>query len=103
MHEQTVHALAQLIRHTRGGLTTIEKWVEQTPREALAADVKQLCELFLDDSKGRSGYHRVVYVVRGLLTQLDTTLSTAPQAPVPAPHTTPSTRPAPVAARSFRS
>ena len=84
MRPATVHALAQLLRYTRGSVTTIEKWVEQTPPEHFAAECAE-----------------AIYVARGLLMQLDTTLATAPDAPVTAATTKPSTRPAPVAARSL--
>ena len=85
MRPHTVHAVAQLVRHTRGLLTTIEKWVAATPPEALAAEIGE-----------------VLWLVRGALTDLTTTLGTPrpPAAPVPAPSATTDRPAAPAAARS---
>jgi hypothetical protein len=74
----TVHALAQFIRHTRGLLTTVEKFAANTPPEALHAEIGE-----------------VIFSLRGALNDLSTTLGTPrpPAAPVPAPSPT-SDRPA---------
>jgi hypothetical protein len=84
MRPATVHALAQFLRHTRGCVTTIEKWVAQTPPEVLAAECDE-----------------VIFLVRGVLADVNTTLSTAPvpdRAGVGDPTTVDSARP--TAARS---
>jgi len=39
MRPATVHALAQAIRHTRGLLATLEKWIAATPPELLAREL----------------------------------------------------------------
>ena len=85
MRHDTVHAAAQMVRHTRGLLTTIEKWVARTPPEVLAAEATE-----------------VLALVRGALTEMNTTLGTTPAdaAPVPAPARPISDRPADQAARS---
>jgi len=56
-----VHALAQLVRHSRGLVTTVEKWVANTPPEALPGEVAE-----------------VLWVMRGALTDLTTTIGNAP-------------------------
>jgi len=68
-----VHAVAQLVRHSRGLVTTLEKWVAATPPEALPGEVAD-----------------VLWLVRGALTDLTTTLGTPRPvaAPVPAPSVT---------------
>jgi hypothetical protein len=73
MRPATVHALAQLLRHTRGCVTTIEKWVGATPPAVLAEECAE-----------------VIFLVRGILADVNTTLGTprSPTAPVPAPPTT---------------
>jgi len=83
MRPHTVYALGQLIRHTRGCVTTIEKWVENTPPEAFGEECDE-----------------VIWTLRKMLTNLSTTLGTVPSAPVPAPPTTTIDRPAVQAARS---
>jgi hypothetical protein len=45
MRPDTVHAGAQFIRHTRGYLNAIEKWVAHTPPERVAAEVAELLQL----------------------------------------------------------
>ena len=79
MRPHTVHALAQMIRHTRGLLTTVEKFIANTPPEALHEEIGH-----------------VLFQARGALTELTTTLGTPrpPAAPVPAPSTNTSDRPA---------
>jgi len=61
MRPATVHMLAQLLRHTRGCVTTIEKWVAQTPPDVLPGECAE-----------------VIYLVRGALADVNTTLGTAP-------------------------
>jgi hypothetical protein len=39
MRPDTVHALAQWVRHTRGVLTTTEKWLARTPPAAVAGEL----------------------------------------------------------------
>jgi hypothetical protein len=79
MTPDTVHAAAQMVRHSRGLLTTIEKWVAKTPPDVLATEVADLIAL-----------------VRGALTDINTTLGTtpAPAAPVSAPARPTGDRPA---------
>jgi hypothetical protein len=83
----TVHALAQFIRHTRGLLTTVEKWIANTPPEALHEEIGQ-----------------VLFVARGTLNDLSTTLGTPrpPAAPVPAPSPTSDRPAAPVRPPDFQ-
>jgi hypothetical protein len=84
MRPATVHAVAQLVRHSRGLLTTLEKWVAATPPEALREEI--------DD---------VLWVARGALTAIITTIET-PRPPAAPPRTVPvsTDRPAaPAAAR----
>jgi len=87
MRPATVHALAQFLRHSRGCITTVEKWVATTPPEVLAEECAE-----------------VIFLVRGALADLNTTLGTSrsPTAPVPAPPATTADRPAPTAARLSR-
>jgi hypothetical protein len=80
MRPATVHALAQLIRHLRGCVTTVEKWIAQTPPEAMQNETAA-----------------VIFLVRGALTDVMLGLSRLP-APEPAPTTT-ADRPAELAAR----
>jgi len=61
MRAPTVHMLAQLLRHGRGCVTTIEKWVAQTPPDVLAEECGE-----------------VIFLVRGVLADVNTTLATAP-------------------------
>jgi len=84
MRPQTVHFVLQAVRHTRGLVTTIEKWVAQTPADVFASE----CE-------------EVIRVVRSALQEIHTTVGTSRSstAPMP-PTTTPADRPAVVAARS---
>ena len=39
MRPPTVHALAQGIRHTRGLLATLDKWIATTPPEQVATEL----------------------------------------------------------------
>jgi hypothetical protein len=73
MRPDTVHAVAQLIRHTRGLLTTIEKWVAATPPEELPGEVEAVNEW--------------ISLLRGALTELSTTLGS------PRPSAAPSSAP----------
>jgi hypothetical protein len=41
----TVYAVAQWIRHTRGCLTTAEKWVAETPPDQLADECREVIRL----------------------------------------------------------
>ena len=59
MRPATVHCVAQLVRHSRGLLTTIEKWVAATPPDQLHEEAAQLLGL-----------------MRGSLTDVITTLET---------------------------
>jgi len=83
MRPQTVHALAQLVRHTRGCVTTLEKWVAATPPEAFATEAAE-----------------AIALVRVALTEMNTTLGTSrpSAAPLPGSRTVPD-RPAVLAAR----
>ena len=81
MRPATVHAFAQLIRHTRGLLTTIEKWVGATPPDALAGEILA-----------------VVEGVRHALTDLNTALGTSRPDAAPLP-TSPVTADRPAADR----
>jgi len=82
MRPQTVHFLAQLVRHSRGLVTTTEKWVAQTPPEAFAEEATA-----------------VVVQLRTALTSLERSLLIDAPRSSTAPPTTPD-RPAAVAARS---
>ena len=68
MLPSTIHGEAQLIRHTRGWLTSLEKWVAQTPPDQLAAEITD-----------------AIAEARLVLTALNTALSMSrpPAAPVP--------------------
>jgi len=69
MRPDTIHAAAQLVRHTRGLLTTIEKWIAKTPPEALPGEIAA-----------------VVALVRDALTAMNMTLGTPrPDVAAPAP------------------
>jgi len=83
MRPATLHALAQLLRHTRGCVTTIEKWVAQTPPERLGEECGE-----------------VIFLVRGFLADVQTTLSTAPGDRAGAGETTTDDSARPTAARS---
>ena len=48
MRPDTIHAAAQLVRHTRGLLTTIEKWIAKTPPEALPGEIAAVVALVRD-------------------------------------------------------
>lgn len=69
MRPQTVHFVAQLVRHTRGLVTTTEKWVAQTPPEAFATECAE-----------------VIGLIRGTLTDLTTAISTPRSATAPLPN-----------------
>jgi hypothetical protein len=59
MRPDTVHAVAQFIRHTRGYLNAIEKWIAHTPPERVAeesAQVLQLARLHLTELETRLGH-----------------------------------------------
>jgi hypothetical protein len=67
----TVYAVAQWIRHTRGALTSAEKWIDATPPAQLAAEGRE-----------------VIALGRVLLAELETILrtsrsTTAPSSPSP--------------------
>ena len=90
MRPQTVHCVAQLVRHSRGCITTLEKWVATTPPDVFAAECAE-----------------VIFLIRGGLTDLerivqhlDTTLAQPRSSTAPAPAPTPADRPAVLAARS---
>jgi hypothetical protein len=72
LRPDTVHALAQFIRHARAGLTTAEKFLAHTTPETLHEELGH-----------------VIFVARGALNELTTTLGSAPAsaAPGPAPST----------------
>jgi hypothetical protein len=84
MRPATVHCVAQLVRHSRGLVTTLEKWVAATPPEVIHEEAAE-----------------VIWLVRGALTDVITTLGTPrPSAvPPPAPPTTADRPAAPAAAR----
>ena len=48
MRPHTVHAGAQLVRHTRGLLTTIEKWAANTPPADLHWELTELLRVMRD-------------------------------------------------------
>jgi hypothetical protein len=110
----TVHAAAQLVRHTRGILTAIEKWAAATPPEMLHDEADEVIELLhgaltevieLHEGGGLTNVieqplhaeiARVTGIVRSGLTTLNTRLGT-PQpkaAPIPPGNTTRRERPA---------
>lgn len=62
----TDHALAQLIRHTRGCVTTIEKWIASTPSDQLVVESAE-----------------VIRLLRGRLTDLETCISTSRSSTAP--------------------
>ena len=80
MRPATVHFIAQLIRHTRGSVTSFEKWIAQTPPEYVVQESVE-----------------AIHRVRGVLIALETALVRAPvnDRAVPAPPTTdrPAVRP----------
>lgn len=67
MRPATIHAAAQLVRHTRGFLTVMEKWVAATPPELLHEEIAQ-----------------VIWLVRGGLASVNDTVGTSqpPAAPL---------------------
>jgi len=71
MRPDTVHAMAQLVRHSRGLVTTVEKWIAHTPPEVVQSEIDE-----------------VIAFVRDALTQTNNSLGTPrPAAPSPAPVT----------------
>lgn len=68
----TVYALAQWIRHTRGCLTTAEKWVAQTPPDQVAAEALE-----------------VIGLARHALTEIETILRTSRSSTAPFSTSTP--------------
>jgi hypothetical protein len=86
MRPATVHALAQAIRHGRGLLATLEKWLAATPPEQVAGELAI-----------------ALAAARGALWELNTTLGRPRSSTAPAPASRPNTdRPAAQAARSSR-
>jgi hypothetical protein len=85
MTPDTVHAIAQWIRHSRGLLTTLEKWLARTPPEAQAQELAEM-----------------IAVARGAFAQIEMRLgSPRPSAaPSSAPAHATGDRPAEMAARS---
>ena len=64
----TIHGEAQLIRHARGWLTSLEKWVAQTPPDQLGAEITD-----------------AISQARRVLTELDTALSLSRPSAAPVP------------------
>jgi len=79
----TVHLIAQLIRHQRGFLTTVEKWIGQTPPEAVHEESRE-----------------AIFRMRGVLIALEEALVHAPVNDRTVTASTTTDRPAPPAARS---
>jgi hypothetical protein len=84
MRPATVHAVAQLVRHSRGLLTTVEKWIAATPPEALPEEAEQL-----------------VWIARGALTMVITTLE-EPRPPAAPPRAVPVSPDRPAASAAAR-
>jgi hypothetical protein len=57
MRPHTVHALAQLLRHTRGIVTTIEKWAWNTRPDEFASEIRE-----------------AIFLVRGALADMNNTI-----------------------------
>jgi hypothetical protein len=84
MRPATVHAVAQLVRHSRGLVTTIEKWVAATPPEALREEIDE-----------------VLWVARGALAAMITTIE-VPRPPAAPPQPVPMSADRPAAAAAAR-
>ena len=84
MRPATVHAGAQVVRHTRGVLTTLEKWLAATPPEAVHEEAGAL-----------------LWILRGALTDMMTTLG-APRPPAAPPPASPITSDRPAAPAAAR-
>ena len=82
MRPATIHLVAQLIRHLRGVVTTVEKFVAQTPPEVIVTESTE-----------------AIYRVRGVLMALEDALVHAPVSDRTVTASTPD-RPAPEAVRS---